>query len=484
MLLGAYVGALGLAVVYAMIFLRPESSWIVGLYWLGALAFPVFPLALLIAIVRYNLLDIDRLISATLSYNTVLVIFAGIALGVVPSLSQAAAAAVGMNASVSQLGLSLLLAAVVIPSQRRLRPQIDRIFFAERHRLEEGLGDLGVELSACEEPRALIQLLGERLDALLRPEATLAYARSRSGFAPVFVQGRASPPLYEHDDPLIAALRRHKAPLTMERFAIRRGRPGLSGFDRVALETLGVPLVVPLREGAEFVGFLCLGRKRSGDVYTSTDVALVGALADKASGQLHRFAEEAGAAATRQSGRELAGDEGMLPPTEASRARIATILFTDMVGSTGLLQRVGDERAQHIFRAHHDMLLDAIARAHGLELEWLGDGAMASFASVADAVRCAIAMQQASAQPIEGERVQIRAGLNVGEILREAGTGYFGLSVVTARRLCDRAQAGQILCSQTVAGLLAGRQAFRFRDLGSWELKGVAAPVGVCEVLY
>jgi class 3 adenylate cyclase len=163
---------------------------------------------------------------------------------------------------------------------------------------------------------------------------------------------------------------------------------------------------------------------------------------------------------------------------------IATILFTDVVDSTVLMQRLGDERAQRVFEGHHRMLTDALAASGGEELQWLGDGQLAAFASPADAVRCAVAMQQGAVRPIDGERRRIRVGLNVGEIMRPAGGGYFGTPVVTAHRLCDTAQAGQILCGSTVAGLLAGRRAFRFRDLGPQTLKGLVDPVGVVEVEY
>src|SRR5439155_25388405 len=79
----------------------------------------------------------------------------------------------------------------------------------------------------------------------------------------------------------------------------------------------------------------------------------------------------------------------------------------------------------------------------------------------------------------------IRIGLNVGAILRQnAGSGYFATPLVVARRLCDSAASGQILASNIVSGLLAGRQAFRFRDLGLLELKGIGDRVGACEVLY
>jgi class 3 adenylate cyclase/tetratricopeptide (TPR) repeat protein len=165
----------------------------------------------------------------------------------------------------------------------------------------------------------------------------------------------------------------------------------------------------------------------------------------------------------------------------AEGSGLVTILFTDLVGSTELLSRAGDEEAQRIFRAHHD-LISEVASAHGgEEVKWLGDGLMVAFHSALEALRAAVAMQQASRRPVAGERLAIRVGLNAGEALRDAAD-YFGTPVVVARRLCDRAEAGQILCTETVAGLLAGRSEFAFTDLGKLALKGVTEPVATCEV--
>jgi class 3 adenylate cyclase len=162
---------------------------------------------------------------------------------------------------------------------------------------------------------------------------------------------------------------------------------------------------------------------------------------------------------------------------------LVTILFTDLVGSTELLSRAGDEEAQRIFRAHHDLLAETAAAHQGHEVKWLGDGLMVAFSSAADAVNCGIAMQQAARRLIHGERLAIRVGLNAGEALREA-TDYFGLPVVVARRLCDQADEGQILCSDLVSGLLAGRLGFAFDALRPLELKGVPHPVAAFAVSY
>ena len=160
-----------------------------------------------------------------------------------------------------------------------------------------------------------------------------------------------------------------------------------------------------------------------------------------------------------------------------------TLLFTDLVDSTAHLQRAGDEAGDQLFRSHHKLIKDAIEAGGGEELQWLGDGVLAAFSSAADAVRCAISMEQTARRPANGAKFEIRIGIHLGEVLRR-DEGYFGTPVVTARRLCDYATPGQILCSRLIADLLSSRQAFGFRDLGEVKLKGLAVPVGICEVIY
>ena len=160
-----------------------------------------------------------------------------------------------------------------------------------------------------------------------------------------------------------------------------------------------------------------------------------------------------------------------------------TLLFTDLVNSTEHLQRAGDETGERLFRTHHKLITDAIEAGGGKELQWLGDGVLAAFPSTADAVRCAITMQQTAGRGVGGIKFEMRIGIHLGEVLQREG-GYFGTPVVIARRLCDRAESGQILCSRLAADLLSSRNSFGFRDLGDLKLKGLATPVGVSEVIY
>ena len=171
-------------------------------------------------------------------------------------------------------------------------------------------------------------------------------------------------------------------------------------------------------------------------------------------------------------------------PAEVER-KLVTILFTDLVGSTEVMQRLGDDRAQAVFQAHHDFLRDTAVAMGGDLLEWTGDGVMAIFPAISDAIRCAIAAQITSPRDADEEVPGVRVGLNVGEVLRhELGSGYFGTPIVIARRLCDQARAGQVICSTAAAGLVAGSRSFEFRELGPLRLKGISEPVAASEVVY
>lgn len=169
-------------------------------------------------------------------------------------------------------------------------------------------------------------------------------------------------------------------------------------------------------------------------------------------------------------------------PSDAPSSLVA-ILFTDVVSSGELLARVGDEQAHRILRAHHELLAETAADHRGEEVKWLGDGLMVAFPSVVSAVRCAIAMQWMARRPIGGEQLVIRIGLNAGEVLQDA-MDYFGATVVVAHRLCDSADAAQILSTDVVVGLLAGRSEFVCSVVGSLDLKGVPNPVTAYEVGY
>ena len=175
-----------------------------------------------------------------------------------------------------------------------------------------------------------------------------------------------------------------------------------------------------------------------------------------------------------------------IPVPAAERATgTVTLLFTDQVGSTATLQRLGDEEGERLRRAHFALLREAAAMHGGEEVKNLGDGLMVAFVSAVDAVACAITIQQAvNRARASGELAfAVRIGLNVGEPIRDEGD-YFGTPVVIAKRLCDAGAPGQILASDVVRALIGTRGGFTCRSLEPVALKGVAEPVPACEVIW
>ena len=161
-----------------------------------------------------------------------------------------------------------------------------------------------------------------------------------------------------------------------------------------------------------------------------------------------------------------------------------TLLFTDLVASTELRVKLGDDEAERLRRAHFDVMREAVRVHEGREVKTIGDSFMVAFSGALNAVGCAIAMQQgmhrANSSLEEGERLQLRVGLDVGEVTHE-DDDYFGTPVVVAKRLCDLAEGDQILVSDLVRGLVGSRGGIAFTDKGELAAKGLD-PVSAWEV--
>jgi class 3 adenylate cyclase/DNA-binding CsgD family transcriptional regulator len=158
---------------------------------------------------------------------------------------------------------------------------------------------------------------------------------------------------------------------------------------------------------------------------------------------------------------------------------VVALLFTDLVGSTELLARLGDDAAEELRHRHFALLRQAVADSGGAEVKTLGDGVMVSFPSCLGAVACAVAMQRAVAAHNESDpdgRIAIRVGVDAGEPFQDEDD-FFGTSVTVAKRLCDKAEGGQILVSEVVAALVGSRGGFLFRPAGRLRLKGLPQPL-------
>ena len=160
-----------------------------------------------------------------------------------------------------------------------------------------------------------------------------------------------------------------------------------------------------------------------------------------------------------------------------------SVIFTDIVDSTGMTARLGDVRAVEMVRAHDAMVRRALATCRGREVKHLGDGIMASFDTVAAAANCACAIQQSFAafNRNSSEPLQVRIGIHAGEPIEDSND-LFGATVQIAARICQIAAAESIVVSETVRGLLA--DAVRLNPIEPQRLKGIATPIGLYEVAW
>jgi class 3 adenylate cyclase/pimeloyl-ACP methyl ester carboxylesterase len=179
------------------------------------------------------------------------------------------------------------------------------------------------------------------------------------------------------------------------------------------------------------------------------------------------------------------GEKAVTEPQHPTPGGLVTILFTDMEGSTTLTQRLGDVKAQEFVHAHNAIVRDALKTHGGSEIKHTGDGIMASFPSASRAIECAVAIQRAVAAHAEQHAetpFRLRIGLNAGEPVAE-DEDLFGTAVQVAARICDRAEAGEILASDVVRQLVAGK-GFLFADRGEMVLRGFDDPVRLYEVRW
>ena len=146
---------------------------------------------------------------------------------------------------------------------------------------------------------------------------------------------------------------------------------------------------------------------------------------------------------------------------------LATVLFTDIVGSTERAVELGDNRWRELLNRHHAIVRRELVRHRGREVDTAGDGFLATFDGPGRGIRCASGIVEA----VSTLGIEIRAGLHTGECeLMNGDIG--GIAVHTGARVSSKAGPGEVLVSSTVKDLVAG-SGFEFEDRGSHELKGV-----------
>lgn len=177
-----------------------------------------------------------------------------------------------------------------------------------------------------------------------------------------------------------------------------------------------------------------------------------------------------GAPTIEQLAQALEDFVGQDEPSRTAGETTRTILFTDIEGSTAMVDRLGDDQAREITREIEQLTHTAIRDHQGVQVKTMGDGVLAWFGAAAAAVEAAVQIQSALAEHERYSDVYLRIGINAGEPIAESDDLY-GTTVNQAARIMSIAQGGEILVSDLVRGLLQGRR-FRFQDRGVHQLRG------------
>src|SRR5215472_4212031 len=162
--------------------------------------------------------------------------------------------------------------------------------------------------------------------------------------------------------------------------------------------------------------------------------------------------------------------------------RLAAILAADVVGYSRLMGADEEGTLERLKALRRELLDPKIAQHHGRIVKTTGDGLLVEFASVVDAVRCAIEVQQAMPERDTGvaadNRIELRIGINLGDVIVE-GEDLYGDGVNIAARIEALADAGGVFVSNTVHDHVRDRLPFVFEDLGEQQVKNIARPVRV-----
>lgn len=215
------------------------------------------------------------------------------------------------------------------------------------------------------------------------------------------------------------------------------------------------------------------------------DIAKVASLYQRCTEELLEYIGVEPSAETRALYDGLLKGTKVAPRTAAQPSGTITFLFSDIEGSTHLLETMGDQYAVALGE-HHEILRAAIQKWNGREVDRQGDSFFVTFTRALDAVHCAAEAQRALAAHTwhQGEHLRVRMGLHTGEPLI-ASTGYVGMDVHRAARIGDAGHGGQILLSQTTRELVIHDlpDGMAIRDLGEYRLKDMKYPASIYQLV-
>jgi len=289
LLLGGYIGVLplGIAVLAGAVFSHDVDFS--SLLEIGVLMMVAFPLGILVAVARYNLFDVDRVLGAAASWSLVLVLSVAVLGALLPVLSRWLSAWSGLDPLAIQAGIGVLVVSGALPLGPRLRPTIDRVFFPERAALKRGSDELMRDLGTCKGTEDVILTLAWRIDSLLNPEFFGLYVPVARQLEAFDSHGSRAPKSFSLDGSIASVLEEHGAPLLVDAGSARRDGTDFDRRDRELLAASDCRALIPVFENQSLAALIALGPKQSGDIFTETDLAQLTAIAVRASREVQRI---------------------------------------------------------------------------------------------------------------------------------------------------------------------------------------------------
>lgn len=504
-----YGVTVGIAPVLATALLgsvRPELWWV---YEPALVAVALVPLCVLVAIVRFNFLDVDRVITTTAVYSLLSALLLAGLFTIVPAAAERASDSLGVDLAATRFGFAVVLAIPFVMLEPRIRPRVEALFRPERRALERAIAALRGEIIASDEPGAVFELLGARLSDVLGLTRCAVYARDGEAFTPVFARGPGLPAGFDADGMLAGLLAEERDPVSDAKWSRWVRRRLVRGADRAAIEAIDARVLLPIHRGEDLEAVVCLGEKGSGDVYTPTDLALLDGLRDRTAVELLRF-DEASLRAAQQVLHErlrsyvpeaVAGEIASgapLPPSE----REVSVLFCDIRGYTAFSEGRSPDEVFRVVNRYTASVSAVVRRFGGSVVEFHGDGLMAVFGAPRDlpdkeraaveAARSIIETVQSLDFADEASSEPIRLSVAVGVA---TGPAFVGDIQAVDRRIwaalgstTNLAARLQVLSRDLEADIVldartrarADEVAAGFEMRRSIEIRGFAEPVDVC----
>ncbi|HYV99193.1 MAG TPA: adenylate/guanylate cyclase domain-containing protein, partial [Gemmatimonadaceae bacterium] len=264
----------------------------------------------------------------------------------------------------------------------RVRPRVERILFRERFALDEAMKHLPEKLAAARGPEGLWSMTGTELMTNLRPSSCVIFAAAESAFVPVFVEGTAAPAAIPAEGELVPLVATFDSAKQVDRQTRQKAGP----MGAAVLASLDAHLLLPIRRTGKLEAFISLGEKKSGDVYTSTDLTLLTALATSLSIHLLRFDEaellERTRAIQEKMRRYVPGAlaEAIAHGTDLETGeREVSLLFVDIRGYTAYSDGRNVTDIFSTVNKYTETVSSVVTELGGAVVEFNGDGMMAVF---------------------------------------------------------------------------------------------------------